>query len=122
MTATLEVGQEVWLFAARRDRERGTVVKVGRKLVTIRAGERDWDERQYRLASGIVNDNWGHHWFKTDEQVALDDRVSAARAALLAAGLSVRSYADLSLETLEAVAAVLAGLGSSDKGDQHGND
>lgn len=45
----------------------GEVTKVGRTLVTIKTGR---IERQYRIATGIINDNYGHEWFLTTERFA----------------------------------------------------
>lgn len=110
---SVEVGQEVWLYDVndqrygRREPCRGTVVKVGRKLATIRYGA--GYDKVFRLDTTRSNDNYGHQWFKTDEQATEDDRRSAATEVLRAARLRPESGCSLSLVQLEAIAAVISG-------------
>ena len=108
----LKVGDEVLVFSvdspARRRGEPdpglpGEIVKVGRKLVTIHC--RGWDT-VFRLDTQRINDGYGHEWFATPEQVALDERHDAAMAVLRYVGLEMRSGHHLTLEQAEALAAV----------------
>jgi len=84
---------------------RGEVVKVGRKLVHIEYGER-LQADAFRIDDGRKNDNYGHRYFLTLDQVALRDREHSARTVLREHRISVDFGADITLEQLEALAAV----------------
>lgn len=73
--ADLTVGQKVWLRDTNRRQvvaSRGTITKIGRKLVTIQSDEIGWWTKQYRLDSQQVNDDYGHQSFVTDDQAAAE--------------------------------------------------
>ena len=94
MTATawnLEVGQKVWLHdvnARGRGPTRGTVTKLGNKLVTIRDDVYNY-ENKYRIAEQTINDNYSHYWFRTDEQELDDNLREEAKNTLREHGLEI---------------------------------
>jgi hypothetical protein len=65
---------------------RGTVVKVGRTLVTIKDR---YGEQQYRIEEQHKNDQWQHGWFQTMDQYEAEQRHSAARDTLCAHGFTL---------------------------------
>jgi hypothetical protein len=94
----IEVGDEVRVFDVNSPAQRrnepdpgvpGEVVHVARTLVTITS--HNYGTMKFRLDTQRVNDNYGHQWFRTPEQVAEDQRVRAGLAALKAAGFEVRT-------------------------------
>ena len=81
----LTVGQQVWLYSSygrgTQEPRRGTITKIGRKIVTIENDDKYKRTTQYRIAEQSVNETGGHTpsaWFKTDEQ-----RIEAEERALL---------------------------------------
>jgi len=92
-------------------REPGTIVKVGRILVTIEYGGSYKTADQFRINTQRINDKYGHRWFKTPEQVAEDNRRTAAWNIINECGLErrfhTRTDGDFSTELLEDLAALL---------------
>lgn len=81
----------------------GTVVKIGRSLVTIEyRGKQD----PFRLDTRVINDRYGHRWFKTLEQAAEDERLRVALATLKAHSIRLDSGHGLTVEQIEALAEV----------------
>ena len=109
----LKVGDEVLVFDVNWGRrgnaggEPATVVKVGRKLVTLKIGT--WWEKQFRLDTQRINYDYGHLWFRTKKQVAEDNRRREAVAALASFGLELSRRCSLTTDRLEAVLSALAG-------------
>lgn len=107
--ASLNTGDEVRVFSRRRSQPAGgwpgEVVKVGRTLVTIACNGR---AEQFRIDTGRINDDYGASWFRTMEQADLDARQARARAALSEHGVRLDHGHRLTLEQIEALAAVLA--------------
>ena len=105
---TLE--QRVWVYDINRRRSAGpeeaTVVKVGRKLVTVK---RIYGEETFRIVDGVRNDAYGHALIRTDEDRDAEDRRSAAVKRLKAAhlGIALGYEQSFPLETLESIVAVL---------------
>lgn len=106
----LHVGQEVVLYDVNRrkdaPRPRGTITKVGRKLVTIR-GNWGGRPRQYRIDEQRINDNYGHSSFATLEQDAASEQRRADLAVLSRHGFKLEWNAKPSDDDLRAVAAIL---------------
>jgi len=92
-------------------REPGTIVKVGRTLVTIEYGGSYKIADQFRIDTQRINNKYGHKWFKTPEQVAEDSRRTAAWNIIKECGLErrfdTRTDEDLSTELLEDLAVLL---------------
>jgi hypothetical protein len=88
------------------------VIKVGRKLVTIRGGGGDGE---YRLDTQQLNHrDWGlHHWFRTLEQVEEKRREYEALKVLNRIGCTPGDVqrAGLTLEQIETLADVVASFG-----------
>lgn len=99
----VQVGDEVRIFNVNSQAQRnvspwekdldpgkpGTVVKVGRVLVTV---QNEYGQDQvFRLEDGRANDRQGFCWIKTLDQVALDQRRAAALVTIHSAGLSFTS-------------------------------
>lgn len=84
----------------------GTVVKVGRKLITV---QYRWQHQTqvFRLETGQANDDYGHSWIKTAAQVDEDLRRAGLVQRLRDGGLDVRMGRQLPMRTLEAVAKAL---------------
>lgn len=114
----IEVGDEVRIFdvnsASRRQARRNgefdegapaTVEKVGRKLVTLREGNSSWT-RQFRLDTGLVNDNYGHAWFRTLADHERDRRQYEALKVLAEHRITIEPQARLTMEQIEALADV----------------
>lgn len=80
----------------------GVVEKVGRKLVTIRYGNRT---DVFRIDTRRINDGYGNGYFRTPEEEALAERKTRALTVLRDHGLSAESR-QLTVEQLEALAAV----------------
>lgn len=87
----LEEGQEVVVFthaSIRKSNNRprpGIILKVGRKLVTIEYGEpgSDWKPTaQFRIETGMINDDYGRLYFLTLDQAEEQQRREAALAIL----------------------------------------
>lgn len=99
------VGQKA-LVSNVNDRGRGpfevTVLKVGRKYVTV--GERGWS-KEFHLASGDANDNYGHHHLWTLDEWASRERRVDAISRLKRLGLQAVGYGDprLDTDTIEAI-------------------
>ena len=61
------VGQTVHIGSVNRHGTgEGTVVKVGRALVTVQYGH--GYQKVFRIETGVANDNYGHEWIETDEE------------------------------------------------------
>jgi len=88
--------------------EPGVVVRVGRKLVTIRCG--GW-AADYRMDSGVINDAYGHWWFETPARTEAREREEAAMAVLAAAGLEVKTGHRLAPGLAEVLAAAAEAFG-----------
>ena len=108
----LKVGQRVWIYDVndRRDEEpkESTIVRVGRKLVTIGEG---WGKQDYRIDTQSANDNYGHQSFKTDGQRQESERRKRAVASLKEFGLEIRlgvSPSKLTTDQLENVVRCLS--------------
>jgi len=117
MSERLTVGDEVRVFDVfdvngRRTGQQcgdgwpGRVEKVGRTLVHIRYLGRT---EVFRLNTQERNDSYRHQWFRTPGQVVRDNRLLAARAVLRAHHVELGYSCELTLEQIEAIAAVLAG-------------
>jgi len=106
----IKVGDEVRVYqnrhftGSRSNGEPGVVVKVGRKLATVRCN--GW-AADYRMDSGIINDRYGHWWFETPEQAEAREREEAAMAVLAAAGLEVKMGHRLAPGLAEAASAAI---------------
>lgn len=96
------VGRQVQVFD-------GTVVKVGRKLVTVQwaFGGFSPAETQFRMDEGTENDGYGHRWFKTLDQAETDDRLTAAREVLRNARVSIERASPLTGPQIEELAATV---------------
>lgn len=112
--ADLKVGDRVQVFdvnGSRMGQPRGgwdgTVVKVGRKLITIQYGNHY--TQVFRLDSGRANDAYGHLWIKTSEQAAEDARRGELIQRLRDGGLEIRVGARVSTSMLEALIKALDG-------------
>jgi len=123
----LTVGQEVRVFDVNGRRmgypdegKVGHVVKVGRKLVTISTGEGRWSEQQFRIDEQRANDNYGHQWFRTLEEHALDERRRHAIEKLNAHKVMLDAGHALTLEQIEALASVLTDADDIDDDDRLG--
>lgn len=83
-----------------------TVTKVGRKIVTVQSdsGLQTWE---FRIGTRLANDDFHHQWFKTLDQIELDQRRHAAVTALAARRVRIESGSDLTLIEIEALAAAL---------------
>lgn len=109
-TPKYTVEQRVWVYDINRRRSAGpeeaTVVKVGRKLVTVK---RVYGEETFRIVDGVRNDGYGHAHIRTDEDRAADERRSIATQRLKAAhlGIALGYERTFPLETLESIVAVL---------------
>lgn len=79
----------------------GVVTNIGRKLIRIEYRNK---VDAFRLDTGRINDNYGHRWFKTMEQVAESKRRSSAMAVLNAHKISLDFGHRLTLEQIEALA------------------
>ena len=107
----IAVGDTVWVYDVNARRGDGpakaTVVKVGRKLCTLRFGGHY--EQVFRLEEQRANDDYGHQWFKTEAEKVADERRQAAVAVLRKHGLefAMGRHRDLSTETVEAIARLL---------------
>lgn len=117
MNTTLQPGDEVRVFDRNATRVGqpeggwiGHVARVGRKLAYI-----DWPRASgdtpdpFRLEDGRRNDNYGGQWFRTLEQVTEDQRWSAAVGVLRDARVDIRPGHSLSLDQVEAMAAIVTG-------------
>ena len=102
----IKVGDEVTVFGQRQssgEGEPGTVIKVGRKLVTIRTKRRD---EVFRLDTRVINDAYGRIRFETPEQAALILRERTARRFLISKGIDLSHRFRFTLEQVEALAEV----------------
>lgn len=109
--AAYKTGQVVYVYDVNGGRggvpkeQPGTVVKVGRKLVTVEYGH--GYTKAFRIEDGRSNDNYGHHWIKTEGQRRTDNRRSEAVATLRDAGITVEPRCRLTVGTLETLALVV---------------
>lgn len=110
MTASkpLQAGDEVRVFDRTHGRGvteyPGTVMKIGRTLVTITYRSH---EDKFRMDTGRINDNYGGIWFKTLEQAAADKRAEAAEKVLKVAGFEVSLGHHPAPALIEALAAAV---------------
>lgn len=106
--ADLKPGDEVRVFTngPYAPSDPGEVVKIGRKLVTVRVYGRD---EQFRLDDQCWTGRQTGYgmFFRTLEQVAAEQRAERARGVLEAAGLEVKLGHRPSGALLEAVAATI---------------
>jgi hypothetical protein len=111
----LEVGDRVQVFDINGRRMGqpaggwdGTVVKVGRKLITVQY-QSAHNTKAFRLDSGSANDDYGHQHVRTVEQATADLRRAEALRRLRDAGVTIECSRinAYSTQTLEALAAVL---------------
>jgi hypothetical protein len=106
--ADLKAGDRVQVFGSTRGQPKGgqdgTVVKVGRKLITVEYGH---STTVFRLETGYANDDYGHAWIKTVAQADEDLRRAGLVERLRDGGLEVRMGRQLPIQTLEAVAKAL---------------
>ncbi len=110
---TLKPGDEVRVWFNSRQRggsDPGEVVKIGRKLVTIRVNGRDeqfrlddqrWTGRQVGMGT----------YFRTLEQVAASEHEASVRATLSDRGIELSRRHRFTLEQMEALAAVAETFG-----------
>jgi hypothetical protein len=101
-----KVGQRVKTFNGfYPDRNgEGTVKTVGRKSFTV-AFDRDSEVRRFDLDGRAQSGAWK---VKTFEQAAADDRRAAATKAVRAHGVMLDNWNEVTVEQLEAIAAVFA--------------
>jgi len=85
----------------------GIVVKVGRTLAHIDYGDTRERIETFRLSDGRRNDDYGHRYFLTLEQVAGRDRKAEAVAVLRARRIVLDHGHSLTLEQIEALAEVV---------------
>lgn len=83
----------------------GVVVKVGRKLATIRAGGRD---DTFRLDTRVINNPYARLRFETPEDADRILRDRAARSLLRRCGIELNFRFTYTLEQVEALAEVAA--------------
>lgn len=112
----VKVGDTLLLFPSHRSRQGGVlveVVKVGRTLVYVDTPNARHPRRNpdaYRMDTGCRNDEYGHSYVMTHEQVAEQERRTAALAEVKALGLEPVSFTAgyrLTSEQLLAVAEAL---------------
>ncbi|MEV4672798.1 hypothetical protein AB0K34_14170 [Actinomadura sp. NPDC049382] len=106
----LRVGDEVRVFDQNGRRMGqpdagwpGTVTKIGRLLVTI---EYRGKSAQFRLDTQVVNDGYGHRYFKTLQQAARHQRLGRALYTLHEHQIRLAVGHRLTLEQIEALADV----------------
>lgn len=122
----LEVGQRVWIYDVNANHSsrpnttwplEGTVVKVGRKLAHITHSYSRGFPQVFRLDEGQrANDNYGHQWFRTDEQRAAYDARKADEKVLRDHGIEKRVGVTLTDEQVAELAAVVRAW-DTDKAD-----
>jgi hypothetical protein len=109
----LKVGDRVQVFDVNGSRlgqpkggYDGTVVKMGRKLVTVKY---DHGESVFRLETGQANDAYGHQHLRTVEQAAEDLRKTEAMQQLREVGLDVQRdrRRDFSVDTLKKIVEIV---------------
>jgi hypothetical protein len=104
----LKVGDRVQVFESFRRQPQGgldaTVVKVGRKLITVKYGH---CESVFRLENGRINNDYGHSWIRTVEQAAEDLRRKELVQRLRDGGVDLRVGTQFAMETLEALVNVV---------------
>lgn len=81
----------------------GEIVKVGTKLVTIKYNH---TEQQFRIATGGVNDNYGHQHFMSVPAA----RRHVAVGAITSRGFQLAPWARHDIDYLESVADALRNL------------
>jgi hypothetical protein len=103
----VEVGEEVRVFDVNGSRVgqppggwTGEVVKAGPKLVTIHCAGA---ATVFRRVEGRTNDNYGHQWYMTLEEVEMSARTRTAKSALRDLGIDVTLRCSLSVSQLEAM-------------------
>jgi hypothetical protein len=104
----LKVGDEVRVFDTNGRRSGqpeggwlGTVIKIGRKYVTIDYGRK---AESFEFGGRRANDPYGHRHFKTLDQVTLDDRRQRAKAVLSDHKIRLDMGHQLALDQIEALA------------------
>ncbi|MEU4229392.1 hypothetical protein AB0F17_34290 [Nonomuraea sp. NPDC026600] len=85
----------------------GKVVKVGRKLITVRYGNYDGYTQVFRREDGSVNDKYGHQRIETPEQAARRVRNGEIHATLRGHGINLAFGHRLTDEHLEQMAALV---------------
>lgn len=65
----------------------GTVTAVGRKLMTVSYG--GYRNEKFRMDTGRVNDNYGHQYIMTEEEVIDRDLATSAEKRLKDVGLDL---------------------------------
>lgn len=83
----------------------GEVVKVGRKLITVKHSR--WNTQVFRLENGIANDNYGHQWIRTLEEAADLIRRAELRQSMRKLGLEIKIGRSFSTDTMEKLVQVL---------------
>lgn len=109
----LKVGDRVQVFDANGSREGqppggwdGTVVKVGRRLITVTYGH--GYTTAFRLDDqGRSNDSYGHQHIETVEQAAENARRSEVEAKLRVLGIDLRRQVRIPTDKLEALVTIL---------------
>ena len=103
----LTVGQKVKVYGRYHyptSVETGEVIKVGRKLATIKVFT---SEDQYRMDTGRDNGH-GNSWFKTLEQAEADGRIEEARRFLgQEARVTIHGASPLTNPQVEELAAIV---------------
>lgn len=107
-SAELKVGQEVRVFDQNGRRVgqpdggwSGKVTEIGRSLVTV---EYRGNSDAFRMDTHVINDRYGHKFFKTLEEVAEDERRGRALATLKDHRIELGFGHSLTLEQIEALA------------------
>jgi hypothetical protein len=90
----------------------GRVVKIGRTLVTIDYPAGNRGPYQFRLDTRQVNDNYGHQWFRTEEEAEAEQRLASAVDILRGAGITIEYRSSLTADQVEELAAVVVGWSS----------
>ena len=114
-----EVGQQVWVYDVNRTEgslgrppEPATVVKVGRRLVTVAISGSY--QKTFRIENGVANDQYGHQWIRTDDERAARERHAELVAALRAHRVVLDFGCRLTVDDLERLVAALP------RGDEEG--
>lgn len=107
----LKPGDRVQVFISyKRNQPRGgddgEVVKVGRKLITVKYG---WGTTVFRMENGRANDRFGHTYIRTPEQVEEMNRRTDLLSRLKALGLEPVSYprTEISTDKIEAIVKIM---------------
>lgn len=105
----LQVGQEVIIHNQNERRlggaTVGTITKIGRTLVTIKGPY--GREEKYEIEHQSIRDNYGHAWFRTQEQEAVTVQREADIATLAEHGFKLDYHAKPTDDVLHRVAEFL---------------